>query len=89
MEVNDVFFEMLPKIDLHGYDKDSARIAVNDFVDESLAMGYSKVVIIHGIGKGIVKKVVHEALFRNRGVLNYRLMWENIGCTLVELKNDK
>ena len=52
----DMFLEMLPKIDLHGFDRESARVLVNDFVEEASQMGYSEILIIHGIGSGIVKK---------------------------------
>lgn len=85
MVVNDIFLDMLPNIDLHGFDRDSARVRVNDFVDESVIMGYGKVVIIHGIGTGIVKNVVHETLSKNKKVLSYHLVNENVGCTIVEL----
>ena len=85
MEVNDIFLDMLPKIDLHGFDKESARVMVNDFVNEGIIMGYDKILIIHGIGTGIVKGAVHEALSKNKDVLSYHLLGENIGCTIVEL----
>ena len=86
MELNDIFLDRLPKIDLHGFDRDSARVAVNDFVEEACQMGYSEIVIIHGIGGGIVKEAVHQTLFHNKKVLRYRLSFQNMGCTVVELK---
>ena len=85
MEIDDIFFESLPKIDLHGFDRDSARIAVNDFVDEGINMGYSKIIIIHGIGSGIVREAVHYVLSKNKKVFSYHLLGNNIGCTIVEL----
>ena len=85
MEVNDIFLYMLPKIDLHGFDRESARVMVNDFIDESVLMGYEKVVIVHGIGTGIVKNVVHDVLAKNKKVISYHLVFNNIGCTVVEL----
>lgn len=86
MELNDIFLDRLPKIDLHGFDRDSARVAVNDFVDEAFVLGFSEIVIIHGIGSGIVKEMVHETLFRNKKVLSYNLSGSNIGCTIVRVK---
>ena len=86
MFVNDIFIERLPKIDLHGCDRDSARVFVNDFIDEAVMMGYDEVVIIHGIGTGIVKKEVHEALRVNKNVLEYKTDNFNSGCTVVKLK---
>ena len=86
MKVYDIFLDILPKIDLHGYDMESARVATNDFVEESIKMGNSKVVIIHGIGEGKVKKSVHDTLSKNKNVITYKIDNTNIGCTIVEIK---
>lgn len=85
LKIYDVFLEGLPKIDLHGYDREGARVAVNDFIDEAILMNYSKLLIIHGIGEGIVKNAVHEALSKRKEVISYHVVLENIGCTIVEL----
>ena len=69
----DIFLNRYPSIDLHGYDRDSARVAVNDFVLENIIMKNEMIVIIHGIGSGIVKKEVHEALRVNKNVIDYKL----------------
>ena len=86
MGINDIFLDRLPKIDLHGYDRESARVAVNDFIDEAVAMGYSDIVIIHGIGTGILKNMVQETLARNKKVLSYYIDAMNVGCTVVKVK---
>ena len=88
MKVYDIFLDRLPKLDLHGYDRDCARVAVDDFINEAVIMGYSEVVIIHGIGSGIVKKEVHEALRVNKDVLEYKTDNFNSGCTVVKIKID-
>jgi len=49
MELNDIFLDRLPKIDLHGFDRDSARVRVNDFVEEAYLVGYDEILFIHGI----------------------------------------
>ena len=85
MKVYDIFLDRLPKIDLHGFDRDSARVMTNDFVEEAVCLGYKEIVIIHGIGTGIVKQAVHEVLSRNKKVLSYRLDGRNNGCTVVTL----
>ena len=82
----DIFLNRYPSIDLHGYDRDSARVAVNDFVLENMIMKNEMIVIIHGIGSGIVKKEVHEALRVNKSVLEYKTDNFNSGCTVVKLK---
>ena len=86
MKVYDVFLDRLPKIDLHGFDRESARVMVNDFVDEAYELGYLEILIIHGIGSGIVKESTHEALSRNKKVLDFHLCGENIGCTVVQVR---
>ena len=82
----DIFLNRYPSIDLHGFDRDSARVRVNDFIDENVFLKNEMVVIIHGIGTGIVKKEVHEALRVNKNVLDYKTDNFNSGCTVVKLK---
>ncbi|MBQ8681877.1 MAG: Smr/MutS family protein [Bacilli bacterium] len=89
MNVNDIFLDRLPKIDLHGYDRDSARVAVNDFINEAALLGYSEVLIIHGIGSGVIKEAVQMALYRNKQVLSYHINGMNVGCTVVTLKKEE
>ena len=86
MNVHDIFLDNLPKIDLHGFDKESARVITNDFIDEAMSLSYNKILIIHGIGSGILKEKVHETLSKNKNVKSYKLDNINIGCTIVELK---
>ena len=84
--MKDIFLERYPKLDLHGYDRDSARMATNDFISENVVLGNDTIVIIHGIGMGIVKNEVHEALRINKCVLEYKTDNFNDGCTIVKLK---
>lgn len=86
MQVHDIFLDNLPKIDLHGFDKESARVITNDFINEAIYLGYKEIIIVHGIGTGIVKKSVHETLSRNKHVESYKLDNFNNGCTRVILK---
>lgn len=83
MKLNNIFLDNLPSVDLHGFDRESARVMTNDFVDEAYRLNYEKIVIIHGIGTGIVKNAVHEALSKNKKVLKYNVDSFNIGCTVV------
>lgn len=82
----DIFIKNYPHIDLHGYDRESARVATNDFILENLILGNRKVVIIHGIGSGIVKQSVHKALSLNKNVLDYKTDNFNPGITIINLK---
>ena len=84
--MKDIFLERYPHIDLHGYDRDSARVATNDFINESIILGNDTIVIIHGKGSGIVKNEVHETLSHNKNVLDYKTDNFNDGCTVIRLK---
>ena len=84
--VYDIFLERYPKIDLHGYDRDSARVAVDDFVLENVMLKNETIVIINGIGSGIVKQAVHECLRYNKNVVSFKTDNLNNGCTIVKLK---
>lgn len=86
-KVNDIFLDMLPSIDLHGYDKESARVALNDFILESKILKNKEILIVHGIGMGIIKETIHCELSKNKDVLEYKLANNNVGCTIVKLKN--
>ena len=52
--------DSLPKLDLHGETRDSARILVLEFLEYNYMLGQTELVIVHGIGEGILKKEVHN-----------------------------
>ena len=79
-------YSSYPSIDLHGIDRDYAKILVRDFINDQIKMKEKNFIIFHGIGKGIVKKAVYEELKTNRNVKEYKLDNFNIGCTIVTLK---
>lgn len=81
-----MLYNNLPSLDLHGENRDIARILVNDFINENLKLKIKKVIIVHGIGTGILKKEVHETLKRNKFVSSYKMDFFNPGCTIVEIK---
>ena len=86
MELNDIFLDILPKVDLHGFDRESARVMVNDFVEEAYIVGYKEILFIHGIGSGIVKEAVLDTLRKNKKVVSYHIVGSNIGCTVARIK---
>ena len=57
-----MLYSNLPALDLHGYDRDYARIQINDFINDNYKMKNKKVIIIHGNGSGILKKMTQETL---------------------------
>ena len=83
MNLNNLFIDTLPTLDLHGYDRETARVALDDFIKDSYKMGN-----VYGIGSGILKETVRETLSKNKLVKNYLLSFENPGCTIVEVRSD-
>lgn len=77
--------DSLPKLDLHGENRDSARILVEEFLEYNYVLGQLELVIVHGIGEGILKKEVHKVLKNNKKVVEFGLDMFNPGCTLVRL----
>lgn len=87
MELKEVIFtDNLPSIDLHGYDRDTARVKVLEFINDNRVMKNEIICIVHGVGSGIVKQEVHMALKRNKNVIDYKLFYNNTGCTIVKIK---
>lgn len=87
MELKEIIFTNdLPSIDLHGLDRDTARVKTLEFINDNIIMKNEIVCIVHGIGSGIVKNEIHKVLEKNKNVLDYRLFYNNVGCTIVKLK---
>lgn len=80
-----VFPDRYPHIDLHGYDRDTARVATLDFINDNFKMGNDIIVIIHGIGSGILKEEIHHTLRKHPLVIDYKTDYFNHGCTLVKI----
>lgn len=83
--IDNIFYKNYPFIDLHGYDTESARVAVNDFINDNLLLNNHTILIIHGKGTGAVKKSVHETLSKNKQVSSYSQDTFNEGVTIVHL----
>lgn len=87
MKINEVIYiDSLPKLDLHGYDRETARVAVNDFINDNIKMGNEVVNIVHGIGTGIIREATINTLNKNKNVVEYKSVYNNRGCVLVQLK---
>lgn len=86
---NVIFTENLPSIDLHGLDRLSARIKINEFINDNKKMKESIIVIVHGIGNGILRLETMNTLKNNRDVIDYKLFYNNNGMTIVKIKTDK
>ena len=84
--IYNIFYKNLPCVDLHGYDRESARVKIEDFIRENILLKNKKIIIIHGIGQGIVKESVYKVLKRNKSVVSYEIDIYNPGCTIVEIR---
>lgn len=80
-----IFTDSLPSLDLHGFDRDSARVMVNDFIRDNKKMGNDIVLIVHGIGSGILRKMVNETLRKNKSVLEFKSVYNNMGSIIVKI----
>jgi len=74
-------------LDLHTFRPADARDLVNDYLDACRDEGIAEVRIIHGKGKGVLRRIVHAALDRREDVAGYRLAGDGSswGATIVRL----
>ena len=87
MELSEIIYiENLPSIDLHGLDRDTARVKILEFIKDNKVLKNEIICIVHGVGSGIVKNEIHRVLKKNKDVLDYKLFYNNVGCTIVKIK---
>lgn len=79
-------YNNIPTLDLHGIDREYAKILINEFIEDNYKLKKDKLIIIHGNGTGIIKKVTQETLKRNKIVETYKIDNFNSGMTLVTLR---
>ena len=79
-------YNNLPSLDLHGLDRDYARILINEFISDNYKMKNYKIIIVHGNGTGVIKKTTQETLRVNRLVEEYKIDNFNTGMTVVSLR---
>lgn len=90
MELKEVIFTNdLPSIDLHGLDRDTARVKVLEFIKDNKVLKNEIICIVHGVGSGIVKNEVHTTLRKCKDVIDFKLFYNNVGCTIVKIKFDR
>ena len=90
MNLNDIIFiDNLPSLDLHGFDRETARVAINDFINDNIKLKNKFIVIIHGIGSGILKDTTHLTLKKNKNVLEFKICMFNIVCKIVNINLTK
>ena len=80
-----VFINNFPSIDLHGYTRDFAIIAIKEFINDNVKMKNEFIVIVHGKGTGILKETCLNVLKKNKYVKDYKIWYLNDGCPVVQL----
>ena len=80
------FLNVLPSLDVHGYTTDTVFVPVNDFINDNIKLGNKKIVIIHGIGEGILKKEINLLFKRDKRIRKLYISEDNMGCTIIEIK---
>ncbi len=61
------------RLDLRGMRADEAESELSRFLDKALLAGRTEVEIVHGMGTGAMRRMVHEHLKRSRAVGGFRL----------------
>lgn len=79
-------YKNLPTLDLHGMDREYSKILIKEFIEDNYKIKKNKLIIIHGNGLGIIKKVVQDVLKRNKLVETFYIDNFNTGETIVFLK---
>lgn len=82
---NYMLYKNLPSLDLHGETAFSSRVLLKEFISNNKKLNKKLIIIIHGIGKGILKEEIHHQLRINKDVKIYKQDIFNKGVTVVEL----
>jgi DNA mismatch repair protein MutS2 len=78
-----------PQLEIRGMRGAEAMKEVQHYIDDAVAAGKDQVMIIHGKGEGVLKKLVHEYLDKRTEVKDYEiapLEQGGAGCTVVTFK---
>ena len=72
-------------LDLHTFAPQEVKDLVSTYLDECLTYGITEVQIIHGKGKGVLRRIVHSILDQHPDVVSYGYdgSW---GSTIVTLR---
>ncbi|MFA5670116.1 MAG: Smr/MutS family protein [Balneolaceae bacterium] len=75
-------------LDLHHFNPKELGDLIPDYIEACLEKHITSIRIIHGKGKGVLRKTVHSLLERNEHVISFRIAGDSSswGATLVELK---
>ena len=77
-------------LDLRGKRAEDAMIETDKFLDNAILSGITSLEILHGTGNGILQKVVHDLLSKDKRVKKFYFAKPEqggVGVTLVALKS--
>ncbi|MFP8487964.1 Smr/MutS family protein [Gracilimonas sp. Q87] len=76
------------ELDLHLFKPQDLGELIPDYIEECLKKDITSIRIIHGKGKGVLRRTVHSLLDRNPHVVSYSLASDRSGwgATIVEVK---
>ncbi|MDZ7807520.1 MAG: Smr/MutS family protein [Gracilimonas sp.] len=77
------------ELDLHLFKPQDLGDLIPDYIEECLKKDITSIRIIHGKGKGVLRRTVHSLLDRNPHVISYSLASDRSGwgATVVELES--
>ena len=90
-EENVVHLPIDGTLDLHTFSPADVKELVPDYLTECMTAGIFEVRIVHGKGKGVLRRIVHSALDKLNYVESYSTAGHNRGswgATIVLLKRD-
>jgi len=82
----DPFLYNVYKIDIHGHDRFSCIVEINNAINYCVKTNQYTLVIIHGKGYQILKNSTHEYLKKDKRVKEFLINNYNDGETIVKLK---
>ncbi len=90
-QTDSIRIEINGVLDLHHFSPKDLKYLIPDYLEECAKKNITEVRIIHGKGKGVLRRTVHSLLARNPDVLSFRLAPEqqgSWGATLVSLRQE-
>lgn len=89
-EVEPIRLEIDGTLDLHHFSPKDLKHLIPDYLEECRKKEIHEIRIVHGKGKGVLRRTVHSILANLPGVHSYQLAPENRGgwgATLVYLQD--
>lgn len=86
-----VVVPILDRLDLHHFRPKDVASVVREYLIEAQSLGIPQVVLIHGKGRGVLRRTVHSVLEKHSSVSSYQLAGERggqWGATVAILKVD-